>query len=147
MIKQGMYVGLGEGVVQLLVHVDSTDGSVFNGLVINGNWELRYDTITEQMIVYNPFGAEMHDGIKILFRDPLPMKVGYDNYDEVIYYMNNHLNRLALVSLYLRAKYKFEKSVSTLYKRLKTSTQMFIRTWKNGSTDIRYVHWDDDIPF
>lgn len=147
MIKQGMDLGMGDSTVGLLVQVGKVEGATFAGYVINGDWDLRYDTQTEQMIVYNPSGTEVHDGCKVLFRDPLPMQVNYHNYNEVIGYMNDHLNRLMVVSWFLRVKHGVVKSVTTYYRRVKTSAQMFVRTWKNGSTDIRYVHWDDDVPF
>lgn len=146
-IKEGMYVGLGDATVGLLVRVEKIDGSTFDGYVVNGDWYLRYDTQTEQLIIHNPFGAEVHPGFSVLFMDPLPMKVSYYNYNEVIHYMNEHLNRLVIVSWVLRTKHNVATSVTTFCRRVKTSVQMFVRTWKTGSTDIRYVDLDDDIPF
>lgn len=146
-IKQGMYVGMGGTEVDLLVYVEKVEDGIFAGHVINGNWYLSYEIATEQMTIFNPFGDELRHGVRILFADPPPMHPSYNNYNEVIAYMNDHLHRPKIVSLYLQVVYNTKRSIVRFYKRLKTSSQMFIRTWKQGSTDIKYVDMDDDIPF
>lgn len=69
------------------------------------------------------------------------------NYNEIIHYMNEHIRRPAIVSWFVANKINVVRVFTKFYKRVKTSSQMFIRTWKNGSTDIRHVDLDDDIPF
>lgn len=146
-IKPGMYVGMGIMEVGLLVYVESVDGDTFVGNVINGNWNFVYDIRRRKITFDPPFGKRECVESNILFTDPLPVGVGYDNYNEVIHYMNEHLTRPKLVSWGIRVKHAITSSITRFYKRLKTSSQMFIRTWKNGSTDINYVDWDDDVPF
>lgn len=146
-IKQGMYVGMGASEVSLLVHVETVDGSTFVGHVVNGNWNFVYDATTDTIMFDPPFGKREIQHCKILFRDPVPMPVGWDNYNEVIYYMNERLNRPKVISWVLQTKYNIVRSIVRFFKRVKTSSQMFVRTWKQGSTDIRYVDMDDDIPF
>lgn len=146
-IKQGMYVGMGVTQVGLLVRVGRVEGSTFTGHVVNGNWDFVYDTQTKTMMFDPPMGARQVHFSNILFRDPTPKSIRQDDYNEVIYYMNKHLNRPRIVSWVLQATHSVYLSVERFYKRLKTSSQMFIRTWKQGSTDIRYIDLDDDIPF
>lgn len=146
-IKQGMVVGMGIVEVSLLVHVESVDGNTFVGHVINGNWNFVYDAFKHKIMFDPPSGKrEVHES-HILFVDPIPMSAGYHNYNDVIHYMNEHLSRPKVVSWFMQQKYNIARGVTTFYKRLKTSSQMFVRTWKQGSTDINYVEWDDDIPF
>lgn len=146
-INQGMYVGMGNTSVALLVRVESISGHTFVGHVINGAWKFVYDTQSKKMTFEPPFGKRECVDSNILFTDPLPESVGYDNYNELIHYMNEHLNRPRVVSWFLRRQANIVDAITTFYKRFKTSAQMFIRTWKNGSTDITYVDLDDDIPF
>lgn len=146
MIKQGQIIGMGKTKVDLLVRVEEVKESVFSGHVINGAWDLHYDTHSKLLTVHSPFGnSEVKSNI--LFVDPIPIAANYQTYNEAISYMNAHLNRWRVVSLALQVTYHVNWQVTHLYKRLKTSTQMFIRTWKQGSTDVRCVNWDDDIPF
>lgn len=147
MLKRGQYIGMGDTSVRLLVHVEKVEGELIAGRVINGNWYLTYNTTTEEMTVFAPFGDELHSGVKILFTDPSPMHPAYDNYGEVIAYMNDHLHRPMIVSMYLQLTYNIKCSITRFYKRVKTSTQMFVRTWKQGSTDVKFIDIDDDIPF
>lgn len=146
-IKPGTYLGMGITEVNLLVHVKSVNTDTFVGHVINGNWDFVYNAHEKKLMFDPPMGKREVRESHILFTDPIPKVVGYTTYNEVIAYMNDHLRRPMLVSWLLRTKYNVVYEVTTLYKRLKTSTQMFVRTWKQGSTDIHHIDIDDDFPF
>lgn len=145
-IKQGQIIGIGKTHVELLVHVTRLSKFVVYGHVINGDWDFQYDMQTDILTAYTPVGNHDVGQVKVLFADPFPMAANYQTYNEVISYMNAHLNRWAIVSWGMRMKSNVFRYLTRFYKRLKTSTQMFIRTWKQGSTDIKYAK-RDDIPF
>lgn len=159
MLKTGQYIGMGMKKVELLVRIRGIVDGVVSGHVINGDWELFYTPDTEQMVICSPFGNSIRDGVKVLFTDPVPTHVytrynspvprgvNYTTYNEVLQYMNDNLDRSFIVSWALRTKHSVVSRTTRFYKRVKTSAQMFMRTWKAGSTDIRFVDMDDDIPF
>lgn len=152
--EEGMYIGMGTGKdVSLLVGVTAVDGSAFIGKVINGNWSFVYDTDTKLMTFDPPFGARVVTPCNILFTAPLPQSVRYADYNEIIQYMNDTLERHEVVLWVLRVKHSITSSVTGFYKRVKTSSQAFVRTWKQGSTKKHVPQsrvdddLDDDIPF
>jgi len=142
-----MYIGMGVTQVGLLVRVGPIKESTFVGHVVNGNWDFVYDSVTKTITFDPPMGARQVQYSNILFKDPIPRSIRPDDYNEVIYYMNKHLSRPRVISWVLQATHSVYLSVDRFYKRFKTSSQMFVRTWKQGSTDISYIEIDDDIPF
>lgn len=152
-LKKGDKFGLGKqgyDKVDLYCSVnDVHEDSTYRCFVINGHWWFDLDTTAHTLTIND---SEVIPGANVLYRGPWPKDIARDDYNEMIYFMNQQIeNRGLLVKAYAWSCQFVPNSIPKTWTRLSNACAAFKKSWQQSSPTAKRAidtdDFDDAIPF